>query len=181
MSHCSTGWFALAATSLACLPAGMAIGQATDPGVPDDYRGLIACRDVPDADRRLECFDKAATRLAGAVDRKEVVVIDREQVRKTRRGLFGFSLPRLALFGGGPGKENEPEVDNLETTVTSVRPYGFGFYVVGLAEGGVWQTIEQDRRTVPEKGMKVQIHQAALGSYVAKFAEGKAVRIKRIG
>ena len=39
--------------------------------------------------------------LEDAVRRKDVRLISRADLERSRRGLFGFSLPRIGLFGGG--------------------------------------------------------------------------------
>ena len=57
--------------------------------------------------RRLACFDRAAGSLLAARDSGEVRVVDREEVQETRRGLFGFTLPKLGIFGAGDDEQLE--------------------------------------------------------------------------
>jgi hypothetical protein len=58
------------------------------------------CRSITTVEARLECFDKAASVLGNAVKNKEITIVDRQEVRQARRSLFGFTIPRLSLFGG---------------------------------------------------------------------------------
>jgi len=104
--------------------------------------------------------------------------MDRDQVRKTRRSLFGLSLPDLAVFGGGdlPG-----DADTLETTIRGVRRGGDGKWLFELAEGGRWiQLDSRDFITDPAAGQKVRIKQGSLGSYMMNVAGQTAIKVHRL-
>ena len=64
------------------------------------FDAVLACRSETDPQARLQCFDRTSGALATAAQSGAVVVVDREEVRRTRRSLFGFSLPRLPFFRG---------------------------------------------------------------------------------
>lgn len=51
---------------------------------------LAACRGIADSAARLSCFDRTAEAFVRARDNKEVVVLERAEIQKTRRSLFGF-------------------------------------------------------------------------------------------
>lgn len=141
--------------------------------------GFTACRAVAaDADR-LACFDKAASALETAVASKDVAIIDREDIRKTRRSLFGFTLPSFSFLGGGKDdKEEEKEFAEINSTVESARPAGYARIDITLPEGAIWQTTE-GLPGVPRKGAKVRIKRGAIGSYVLTV-EGRSVKAIRV-
>ncbi|HEX8445231.1 MAG TPA: hypothetical protein VF649_01340 [Sphingomonas sp.] len=148
---------------------------------------LTACRTESDAAKRLACYDAAAARLATATENREVVVLDRAAIQETRRSLFGFSLPRIALFGGGGGTKAEEnikreDITELQTTINRVRELGNGQYQLVLTEGGTWQSTEAwAGARLPAKGAKILIRRATLGSYFLKVEGGRAVRGMRVG
>src|SRR5690348_11471763 len=61
---------------------------------------LVECRKIADPAARLQCYDAGVDNLNAAVKSGSIVVVDREDVRKTRRSLFGFTLPKLPFFKG---------------------------------------------------------------------------------
>lgn len=150
-------------------------------------RRVAECRALTADAERLACFDKASAALAAAVETRDVVVLDREDVRRTRRSLFGFSLPKLPFFGSGGDKTGDKgvsdpeEVVRLDTTVTQAAPFGYGFYTVVLAEGGSWRFTEADRAIAPHVGDKITIKRGPFGNYLASLNGRRALRITRIG
>jgi hypothetical protein len=159
--------------SAVMLIAAPATAQEARSSVVDD---LAACRAVADPAARLACFDKTAAALIAARERKDVVVLDREEVRKTRRSLFGFTLPRIKLFGDG--EDDAEAIKELTGTAASVVPAERDFYAVKLDDGSRWQTIEA-ARFPPKAGQTVRIKRAAMGSFMAAFNGGRWVRVKR--
>ena len=116
--------FALAAMAALCGSSGRRRSRRLRP--PRDRLRLLnavtACRAIGDATQRLACYDEAATRLTQAVGRNDVVVLDREDIRQTRRSLFGFHLPRLPLFGGG-AREVQETPEEITATVVGGKQY----------------------------------------------------------
>lgn len=147
-------------------------------------KSFTACRAIAAADERLACFDKAAAALESAVESKTVTILDRTDVQKTRRSLFGFTLPRFGIFGD----DDEDEADEKErrafteinTTVASARQSGYGRYDIRLADetGAVWQTTEPLPDT-PKAGSKIRIRKGTIGSYFINV-DGRTVRGIRI-
>jgi hypothetical protein len=128
----------LAAAALLALPAAAAFGQAADqaPQRPELFEALVRCRAIADDAARLQCFDGAAANLQQAAEQREIVVVDRQQVRESRRRLFGLALPRLPIFGGGD--EEEDEIDSIESQVASASQIEFGRWLVRLEDGSTW-------------------------------------------
>ncbi|MBY8828087.1 type VI secretion protein [Hephaestia mangrovi] len=165
------------AALLAPMVAASAADKGKDPGQAKVLQDVVACRAIADSTARLACYDRAATALDQAVTADQLVVMDKEAVRETRRSLFGFSLPRIGLFGGSGG--DKEEMKQIDTSVTSVSHDIDGRMVFGTAEGATWHQID-DRPTFGVKhGTKVTISVASLGSYFAKFERGVPIRVRR--
>lgn len=147
-------------------------------------RDVIDCQKVPEAPARLSCFERAVTALAAATSQGDVVVLDREAVKKTRRELFGFSVSTADLFDGprGKGDKQSEELDEIATTIAAVSQNRAGDYVLTLAQGGRWEQISTGSfGRAPRAGMKVEVRRAAFGSYKMKIGDAPAIKVRRIG
>lgn len=141
--------------------------------------GLRACKALPDTER-LACYDRAAAALDQAVAQKDVTLIDRQEVRRTRRGLFGFTLPRIGIFSDDENKEEAEEFAELNTTVASARSVdGRVEFRLGDGSDAVWRTTDPVAFP-PKAGTAVRIRRASLGSYFVKFGKDRMVRGMRI-
>jgi len=170
----------LAAAALAFLPAAAAAQQAADAQQrPELFEALLRCRAVAEEAARLRCFDSAAANLQQAAERREVVVVDRTQIRESRRRLFGLPIPGLgSLFGGGDNDEDE--VSSIESTVASAHQAGYGRWVVRLEDGSTWaQTDDNMLAGRPRPGQPVRVERAALGSYRMRVNNQPAIRVRR--
>jgi hypothetical protein len=147
---------------------------------PEVFDKLVACRQVADSAARLACYDAQVARLEEATAKNEVVVVDRAEVRKARRGLFGLTLPDLGgLFRGG--KENEPEeITQIESTIRQVTQNSSGKYVFVLADGARWVQTDSAGMRIPKAGMAIKIRRAAMGSYFANIAERPGIKVMRL-
>ena len=147
------------------------------PPSPQLFEALEACRAIADNGQRLACFDSTSANLSAAVDAKQIVVIEEQEVQKTKKSLFGFRLPDLSIFGG---KENNSEEDKtLTTTIKSLGRAEGGRWNIGIPEGAVWQTTEALTFN-PAIGDAVEIKAGVMGSYFVKVRNKRSVRAKRI-
>lgn len=136
----------------------------------DDCRAMAAPAD------RLACFDRAATALSTSVKAKEVQIVDKADVRKARRSLFGFTLPRINLFGSGEAESGAEEFTEITTTVQSARAVANNRVEIRLADGNdaVWQTTDP-MNFPPKTGAKIRIRKGALGNYFLSV-DGRSYR-----
>ena len=102
-------------------PPGVAAKQTEAGPPPPQVNALLACQSVTDSAERLACYDKAAAGISEAVARKDIVVYDRESVRKTKRGLFGFSIPNLGIFGEDDDEVEIKQVDGAIASTISIQ------------------------------------------------------------
>lgn len=172
----------LGITLLAAVPA--AAQDASSEARADTLAGALAsCRAIAADAERLACFDKAAAALLAARDAGQVVILDREGMRRAKRRVFGFQLPRLGLFGDGDDADGkgEPEVKEIESTLTRVVPIGGGLYILALADGSQWQTTEGRTNFAPRKDQAIKVEAGILGSYTARVTgAGRGVKVKRV-
>lgn len=141
-------------------------------------RSVTACRAIAEAGARLACFDRAVAALDEAEKSGDIVVADRAQVARTKRSLFGFSLPRLGLFRNDDKEEPAPE--QIEARIASVRGLAYDRFEIRLEDGAVWRTLEP-ARVPPVTGGTAKIRKAALGSYLISFNGARSVRGTRVG
>jgi hypothetical protein len=172
----------LLAVLLAGLPA-VGIAQSPSPEAPQRpelFEALVQCRSITDDSARLQCFDTAAANLQAAAERRDVVVVDRAQVRESRRRLFGLALPRLPIFGGGDDEAEEQEITSIESNVTRAYQGEMGRWVVTLEDGSTWaQTDNNIIAGRPRPGQPVTVHRAALGTYMMRVSGQPGVRAQR--
>jgi hypothetical protein len=172
----------LLAGLLAFLPASAAVAQERSEGAqrPELFEALVRCRTITEDAARLQCFDAAAAALQTATERREVVVVDRQQVRESRRRLFGLALPRLPIFGGDDDDDDEDEVDHIESNIVSAYQFGYGRWAVRLEDGSTWmQTDDNPIAARPRAGQTVRVNRGALGSYMMRVNGQPGVRVRR--
>jgi len=139
---------------------------------------VLDCRGISATQERLACYDREVAAMASAQASGELVAVDRQQVRRTRRSLFGLALPDLGVFGDGGDEEGQSRV---ESTLRSVRQGPDGKWTFELAEGARWMQIDSRALNItPRVGQAIRIRRAAMGSYLANVNNQVAIRVRRI-
>ena len=173
----------VAAAMLAALTAAPLAAAADDKPESAYIMGLRDCQAKTDPAERLACYDSAVAAMVAASSEGEVRVVDREEVRQTRRKLFGFSLPDLGIFGGKDDKDDPKQAEEfttLQTTIAGVRTIN-GKYVLTTAEGAQWQLDEMPARLMkPKVGQPLEIKAGALSSYFLRINGQGGVKGRRV-
>lgn len=159
------------------------VAMASEKPLPrsDIFQKVIDCRAISDGAQRLACYDSQVARLDEAATRDEVVVVDKEQVKKARQGLFGFSLPSLGKLLGGKGDESSAaEISEIESTILSAQTVGYGEWLIVLEDGARWQQVSGELALPPKKGQPIRIKRASMGSFIANINKQPAIRVKRL-
>lgn len=134
---------------------------------------VTQCRAITESAARLKCFDASVAALDVAERSQAVVVVDQQQVRETKRNLFGISLPNLGLFGSD-------DLPQIETTLASAADDGAGHWTFVMADGARWtQTDDNIIARRPRANDKVIIKRAALGSFRLSVGGQPGVKAKR--
>jgi hypothetical protein len=167
---------AIAATLLAAAPA---FAQEQRPQErPQAVTRMLQCRTIQAIDERLACYDREVAAFEAAASSRELVVYDREQLRRTRRSLFGITLPDLSIFGGG---DDEDGVTQIESTIRGLRQDPYGKYTFTLEDGARWVQIDsREMRATPRLGQPIRIRRAMMGSYLANVGSQTAIRVRRV-
>lgn len=179
---------------LLVLPMLALVGAVAPPPIPTDnpkvLDDLFECRSIAADASRLACFDKATAQLSAAADQGDVRVVDKEQVTRTRRALFGFSMPTLDLFAshklgsGKPGHvaRDEDEIKEVNAKIVGVGSGGDGGYVLTLDDGSRWeQTDGVSLGRTPRVGNSVTIRRGMMSNYKMVIEKGPAMKVRRIG
>jgi hypothetical protein len=144
----------------------------------DHLASLRACKAQADPALRLACYDAASAEVIAAADGGQLKIVDQAEIRRTRRGLFGFSLPDLGLFGGG---DDSPDMDMLETSISSVRYTNDDAFLFKTKEGATWQVLNAPSRLREVRsGDPVVFKKAAMGSYFIRIDGQMGVKGKRV-
>lgn len=156
--------------------------QKASPAQSPLVAAVTGCVELPSAEERHACYDRTVPPLAKAVADRNVYVVEKEAVKKTRRSLFGLPLPDLGIFGGDeaePGDANT--VESIESEVVSAQQGGYGNWVISLSDGSVWeQTDGQMIAPSPRKGRQVTVVRASMGSYKMRIGNQSGVRVRRL-
>lgn len=159
---------ALSSVSMAYDPAG--------PGGEATVEQLKACRAIADSEGRLACYDREVGVMIAATEQGTLQVVDQKDVEETKRGLFGFTLPKVKLFGG-----EDDALTELETTIVSVRRDGREGWAFTTAEGSVWRIFESRMGwKPPQPGQTVVLKRASMGTVFIRVNGQIGVKGKRI-
>lgn len=171
---------------VACIVAMPAASLAAEQREPraDAFRKLIDCRAVQESAARLACYDSQVAALDSAEASNELVIVDQNQIRKTKKTLFGLSLPNLAIFDNDhkSGTDGHEEITEIETKIKSAYPMRgqSGRWIVVLEDGARWTQAEgRQLAHDPKPGMTIKIRKAAMGSYFANIDGQTAIRMRR--
>jgi hypothetical protein len=172
MRHIMTATLILACAA----PAG---AQQVKRERPPVLSRLVDCRAIAAPAERLACYDREVAAVDQAVSSNELVVMDRQQVRKTRSSLFGLTLPNLAIFGDD--KDESEGVSRIETTIRRVGEDANGRWILELEDGARWLQIDSRMLPLdPRPKDKIVIRRAAMGSFLANINRATAIRVRRI-
>jgi hypothetical protein len=173
-----TRYYAVGAAAVLAVASGTAAAQNPPREAPPAaFARAVQCRAIPNAQERLACYDREVGALEQAERAAEIRVVDRQQMRNTRRTLFGLALPDINIFGGNDGGE---AVNEISSTVKSFSQDSAGKYIFELADGARWRQIDT-RETVPPKvGQPIRIRRAAMGSFLANVNNRIAIRVRRV-
>ncbi|KUR72240.1 hypothetical protein AQZ52_02860 [Novosphingobium fuchskuhlense] len=163
--------------ALAAAPLASKETSAIPKDLPPVFEAVVNCRTLTSDSERLACYDRSVAALAAARDKADIVVADRATIRETKKGLFGFTLPKLKLFGAA---ENDgDDVKEIESTITAVRRTADGLAIFTLADGARWKQTDGGA-TFAKPGIGIRIKRGTLGSYLASIDKGAFIRVVRL-
>lgn len=168
-------------TLLFAVPAGVA--AQTPPPASRHLGAIGACRTILPDSARLACFDREAAAFINAAENGQVSIIDRAELQEARRSLFGFSLPKLGVFGGRSNRIEAEETKELKSEVLRATSIGAGKYRIVIADRkAIWETTEASLTgRQPRPGDAVHIKKGSLGSYFIRLGSQPWVKGRRVG
>jgi hypothetical protein len=146
---------------------------------PEVLSRVVQCRSIAAEAERLACYDREVATLDRAQASGELLAMDRNQVRRTRRSLFGLTVPNLGIFGDD--NQDEEEAQRIESTIRSATTNQFGKWIIELEDGARWMQIDSMNLPArPRPGQPIRIRRAAMGSYLANVNNQTAIRVRRM-
>lgn len=143
--------------------------------LPPVFQAVVDCRSLTADAERLACFDRSVAAMAAARDKQDLVVADRGTIDETKRGLFGFSLPKLKLFGDTEGAE----INDIASTIVAVRKANDGYAIFQLADGARWKQTDGGT-SFAQTGDPIRIRRGAMNGYLAKVGSEATIRVIRL-
>jgi hypothetical protein len=138
---------------------------------------LVACRAIAAVPERVACYDQHVAALDKAERGRDVALVERTEVNRARRSLFGFPVPRLKIFEGG---SDEPEFTRIEATIKEARQSA-GRWSFQLDDGSRWAQSETDELArAPKPGDTIRVRRGAVGSFLANIGKAPAIRVRRV-
>lgn len=145
---------------------------------PPVFEELVNCRGIANSVERLVCYDAKVAAIDEAEKKDELVLADKTAMKEARRGLFGFSIPKLKIFGNDGPKNEKFE---LTARIESAYQANYGKWTIVLDTGARWVQIDTTvLRKAPAGGMEIKIREAAMGSYFANIEGARAIRMRRV-
>lgn len=168
----------IVAVALAVLSPGTAAAQRETSAapLPPQFSAVLDCRAIITSDERLACFDRTVAALDNARSSKEIFVADKAQIQETKRGFFGYVMPKVPVLGDNESEE----INEIAATVKAARIDANGRHILQLDNDSRWRQIEAVDMRAPRAGDSIVIKRAALGSYMAKINNQRAFRVQRI-
>ncbi|MFM9976556.1 MAG: hypothetical protein ACKVOP_00715 [Sphingomonadaceae bacterium] len=167
---------------VAALAFPLAARAQTAPSLPRQVTALQECRTKTDAAERLRCYDQAVDALTAATQSRDVIVVDRAEVKEARRGLFGFTLPKIGFLSSSKAEQVEADDDReIVTKVIASRSFNRDQWRFTVEDGAVWETTEVSRGfDDPKPGATVTLSRGTLGAYYATVGKRGRATVRRI-
>jgi|LauGreDrversion4_2_1035121.scaffolds.fasta_scaffold01007_16 hypothetical protein len=162
-----------------CSIPGTATANPAQPLSSAGLSPLLSCRALSDGQARLICFDRETEKLEAQTTRRDLVILDRDQIAKAQKDQFGRSSAPNPM----PATSNESDTkapDFIEDRLQSARLSADGKWVFTLTNGAVWGQTELKGIRSPKVGDAIRIRKGALGSFLASIKDRPAIRVKRI-
>lgn len=157
----SRGWILAMGAVVTTLPA---VPWAQGPELAQAIRQCAAERD--DA-RRLACYDAEAARLASTPP------------PPTPEQKFG-ARGDLERGETQKARQEEPRLERLEATVSSITVRPDGALTITLDNGQVWHQIATGESFRLKAGDKVTVKPGVLGSFSMTSPYGRSAKVKRV-
>jgi hypothetical protein len=138
---------------------------------------LVACQAIHVDQTRLACLDAATMRIIDARKSGNLLALDRGKVIEQKRRLFGLADAGQNPLGGGEA-DRLTKVTEIESTITGIKPVNYEQFVLQLANGTVWQTIEP-LTLAPRLGTAIMVKQSGFGGFRARIKGERPILIKR--
>ena len=169
--------YLMAATAFAVALTGTAAAKSPIPTqVPPQLQRLLACRGLSDGAARLACFDREAGAAAQGFARGDIVAVDRDKIRSTKKTLFGLAIPNLGLFG-----DDGNELKQVEGVLAGTGFNRDGGYIFRLQDGARWsQTDDKPLALPPRPGDKVIVKRGTMGSYFLTVGRQPGIKVQRL-
>lgn len=159
-------------SALATAPFSVSTAQEITP--PEIVVRLKECRSIADQRKKIDCYDSYSQKLADLLSNKELVILSKADVMKTKRSLFGFPVQDAGIFRG-----NDKADTRIESKIISARRVAYGQYDMTIEGGAVWRNTDAITEA-PDEGSKIVIKAGAMGSFFLTPLNQRPFRATRV-
>lgn len=147
---------------------------------------LKFCQLIQKDTARLKCFDDAISTLTGAVQSKEILVVETSKIEESAQDSFGKrqdgQSPLKELLGLENGHSDQSVTDVVISKVTKTEKTARKRIRFFLENGQVWEQTQQDNVYISKKKQYIaHIKKASISGYKLRLNDkGSLIRVKRI-
>ena len=169
-------FFRKAASLMAAL-AVPAVAAPTDEASDRVLAPFAACRALADPAQRGLCYDRAYDGVRARLASGDVVISDTAH----RQAEFGLrSVPAKRSGSAKAGAPVPIGLNEIDSTIVAIRPYGIDMFTFQLADGGVWRTADGGPDPRLASGTKVHLKRVLLGGILLQADHGREFKVIRV-
>jgi hypothetical protein len=153
-------------------------------GNPSDaarnWGAIAECAAINEAAARHECMDGVVSR-AGVLSEEQIAEAARQEFGREDRRQAVRSTPAPVVSSSPAAPARAADIQELVTTVASVRTVGYRKLRVTTAEGSVWdQTQAESFSNDPRPGDAFSIQRGPLSGYRCQFRQASRYPCERV-
>lgn len=163
----------------------VAVVAAAPVHAQEDYKTIVtimrACSQIDDVTARVTCYDNnIAPRTAEGAAASPPRAPSVPDLPTDSGRPAGFGAETLRQPATPATRAARPDEASLRVTAISERAPGI--HLMSFDDGSQWQLVDAApfSYSLPERGEAVIVERASLGSFMLRFSDQRALRIKRV-
>jgi hypothetical protein len=154
----------------------LAQGNAGDAG--SNWAAMAECGAIRNADRRHACMDDVLQQ-AGVLSGAQVAQEVREEFGKENRPA-PVAAPRSQPAQASAAPARTAPLDEIVSTVATVRAIGYHRVRVTAADGSVWDQTQDEDLLEPRQGERFSVERGSMNSFLCQVGRSSRYRCQRI-
>lgn len=145
---------------------------------PAALQELEACRALPDAEAKAQCYDAAVDRMLAALDSGELVAVERSEIERAQRE--GAGLPSFEIPGLGGLAASSDDKAPITVHILSLERSALGAISFETDGGQRWVQVGADRAPrMPDAPLDAELTPAFGDTWFVRIPGRTPIRVKR--